>query len=82
MTQDTRKAPLRKIVGTTVEEWDRKDWIELNDGTAITGFTRELLECGHSQRPVEDFYGGRTYTVRRRCLQCLNESEQHTPSAA
>ena len=33
----------------------------------------ETLECGHTMRARSDMIG-RTYTGRRRCLQCLSES--------
>lgn len=52
-----RTGPLRKIVGY----YPNKDYPQLLD---------EVLECGHTQRPVTDMYGVETEPVRRRCNKC------------
>jgi hypothetical protein len=57
------RAPLRKIVGREQVSLGRTE-----DGMDVLVW-REKLECGHLQRPVEDFIG-ETHAVRRRCKQC------------
>jgi len=52
--------PLRKIVGRKIE----KDWLGLKVDMPV-----EILECGHTQPPITDFYG-ETNAVRRRCRKC------------
>lgn len=61
--------PLRKIVGTRMVE------ILLADGkpSGVKSFT-EVLECGHTMRPREDF-AGETNATKRRCRQCYRETE-------
>lgn len=50
--------PLRKIVGSKM--------VDLDDEYQIR---HELLECGHTMRPRQDF-GGETLAGSRRCNQC------------
>jgi len=51
-----RQGPLRKIVGYS----PNLQYPRLFD---------EVLECGHTQRPVTDIYG-ETVAYRRRCRKC------------
>jgi transcription elongation factor Elf1 len=52
-----KRYPLRKIVKTRRDEH---------------GLVVEVLECGHEQRPVQDFIG-ETNAARRRCRKCAAE---------
>lgn len=56
----TNRCPLRKIVGYIRDE--------------ESGCDRELLECGHSQRPRRDMIG-ETNASRRPCRGCRREAE-------
>jgi hypothetical protein len=60
-----RKGPLRKIVGQRTEY--HRDSIGMEHPRHL-----DILECGHEQRPVADFYG-ETHAERRRCKQCHKE---------
>lgn len=56
----TNRNPLRKVVGLEPVDPSADLW------------GREILECGHRQRPREDFIG-KTNALRRRCWQCGKE---------
>lgn len=65
----TRRGPLRKVVETKR--------VPINPGGMIVAYQmREVLECGHEQRVLQDAFG-HFYSYRRRCVQC----EKKTPPA-
>jgi hypothetical protein len=61
--------PLRKILGTRMVP------LKLADGRdSEYSILHEVLECGHTMRPREDFVG-ETNASKRRCTQCFRESK-------
>jgi hypothetical protein len=62
-TSPTRKYPLRKIVGETMERIE---------GTTVE-VRRQVLECGHTIAVPSDMIGER-YPARRRCRKCFREA--------
>jgi len=60
--------PLRKIVGTKMVP------IMIGDKPSQYEVLHEVLECGHTMRPREDFVG-ETNATKRRCRQCFQENK-------
>lgn len=58
-----RKGPLRRVVDTFYRDY------KLPEGARPLRQAVELLECGHVQRVISDFYG-ETNAYCRRCRKC------------
>ena len=63
--------PLRKIVGEKMVD------IIIGDKPSGYQIRHEVLECGHTMRPREDFVGEINAT-KRRCRQCFIEKQAVT----